>query len=111
MCLGHGERSLVSRNGRRYRAPRYRLQRLDEVETIDPSPLSPWRAEAFAEIEVGLDREAAAERAEAKRLTSDIVVYSEDSGREGHLGAAVAALDSNLETVESQQVQVEPMDR
>ena len=43
--------------------------------------------------------------------TLDIVVYSDASGREGHLGAAVVALDSNLETVESQQIQVGPMDR
>jgi hypothetical protein len=36
------------------------------------------------------------------RSTSDIVVYSDASGREGHLGAAVVVLDSDLETVESQ---------
>ena len=36
------------------------------------------------------------------RSTSDIVVYSDASGREGHLGAAVVALDNNLEIIESQ---------
>jgi ribonuclease HI len=87
------------------------LQKLDELETIDPSPLPPWRAEPFAEIDVGSDRETAVERAETTRSTSDIVVYSDASGREGHLGAAVVALDSNLETVESQVIQVGPMDR
>jgi ribonuclease HI len=87
------------------------LQRLDELETIDPSPLPPWRAEPFAEIEIGTDRDTAVERADTTRSTSDIVVYSDASGREGHLGAAVVALDGNLETVESQQVQVGPMDR
>ncbi|KAG2000761.1 hypothetical protein GB937_010863, partial [Aspergillus fischeri] len=86
-------------------------QALDELETIDPSPLPPWRVEPFAEIEVGSDRETAVERAETTRFTSDIVVYSDVSGREGHLGAAVVALNSNLETVESQQIQVGPMDR
>jgi DNA repair protein RadC len=33
------------------------------------------------------------------------------SGREGHLGAAAVALDNNLQVIESQQVQVGPMDR
>jgi ribonuclease HI len=87
------------------------LQRLDELETIDPSPLAPWRDEPFAEIEVGSDRETAVERAETVRSMSDIVVYSDASGREGHLGAAVVALDNNLQVVESQQVQVGPTDR
>jgi ribonuclease HI len=40
-----------------------------------------------------------------------IVVYSDASGSEGHLGAAVAALDNSPEAIESQQVQVGPMDR
>ena len=87
------------------------LERLDELETIDPRPLPPWRAESFTEIEIGSDRETARERAETVRSTSAIVVYSDASGREGHLGAAVVALDNNLEVIESQQVQVGPMDR
>lgn len=39
------------------------------------------------------------------------MVYSDASGREGHLGGAVSALDDALEVIESQQVQVGPMDR
>jgi ribonuclease HI len=62
-------------------------------------------------IEVGSDREIAIEQAEAIRSTSDIVVYSDASGRDGHLGAAVVAFNDNMEIVESQQVQVGPMDR
>lgn len=87
------------------------LARLDELETIDPRPLSPWRAEPFTEIEVGSDQKTARERAEAVWPTSAIVVYSDASGRESHLGAAIVALDNNLEVFESQQVQVGPMDR
>lgn len=87
------------------------LERLDELETIDPRPLPPWRAESFAEIEIGSDRETARERAETVGSTSAIVVYSDASGREGHLGAAIAVLDNNLEVIESQQVQVGPMER
>jgi hypothetical protein len=33
-------------------------------------------------------------------------VYSDASGREGHLGAAAAALNDSLETIDSMQVQV-----
>ncbi|KAI3096011.1 hypothetical protein CBS147333_9647 [Penicillium roqueforti] len=87
------------------------LERLDELETIDPRPLPPWRAESFAEIEIGSDRETARERAETVGSRSAIVVYSDASEREGHLGAAIAVLDNNLEVIESQQIQVGPMDR
>jgi hypothetical protein len=34
-------------------------------EMIDPTPLPPWRKEAFSEIEIESDREIAIERAEA----------------------------------------------
>lgn len=59
----------------------------------------------------GTDRETAGERAETVRSISDIVVYSDASGRQGHLGAAVVALDDNLQIFESQQVQVGPSGR
>ncbi|KAJ5588487.1 hypothetical protein N7537_011165 [Penicillium hordei] len=59
------------------------------------------RAESFTEIEIGSDREIARERAETTRSTSAIVVYSDTLGRKGHLGAAVVALDNNLEVIES----------
>jgi hypothetical protein len=87
------------------------LERLDELETIDPRPLPPWRLEPFAEIEIGSDRETAAQRPKTVRTTSDIVVYSDASGRQDYLGAAVVALDNNLEIIQAQQVQVGPMDR
>jgi hypothetical protein len=87
------------------------LERLNELETIDPRPLPPWRLDPFVEIEVGSDREAAREQAEAIRSTSDIIVYSDASGRDGHVGAAVVALNDTMEMVESQQVQVGLMDR
>ncbi|THC87933.1 hypothetical protein EYZ11_012624 [Aspergillus tanneri] len=87
------------------------LERLNELEIIDPTPPPPWRAESFTEIEVESDWETARERAETVRATSDLIVYSDASGREGYQGAAVVALDDNLEIIESQQVQVGPMDR
>jgi hypothetical protein len=102
--------------------PRYRFplaetlktmdpSRLAALETIDPRPLPPWRTEAFAEIEVNSDRETARERAETIRATSDLIVYSDASGRKGHLGAAIVTLNGSDEVIESQQVQVGPIDR
>ncbi|XHF99701.1 hypothetical protein AWENTII_013004 [Aspergillus wentii] len=85
--------------------------RLNGLETIDPRPLPPWRADAFAKIEIESDREVARERAETARSTSDVVVYSDASGLKDHLGAAVVTLDENLEVVESKQIQVGPADR
>jgi hypothetical protein len=70
------------------------LGRLDELEMIDPRPRPPWRTESFTEVEIGLDRETARERAETARTTSAIVVYSDAPAREGHLGAAAVALDN-----------------
>ena len=87
------------------------VDRLNELEMIDPRPLPPWRTAAFTEIELEPDREIARERAEAARDRSDIVVYSDASGRKGHLGVAIVALNDNEDVVESQQVQVGSMER
>jgi ribonuclease HI len=87
------------------------LDRLNELETIDPQPLPPWCGDAFAGIEIELDRETARERAETATSTSDVIVYSDASGREDHLGAAVVALDENQDVMGSEQVQVGPMNR
>jgi hypothetical protein len=77
------------------------LDRLNDLETMDPRPLPPWRTESFTEIENELDRESARDPAETVRSTSDIIVYSDVFGQEGHLGAVVVALDDNLEVAES----------
>ncbi|KAJ5240521.1 uncharacterized protein N7469_002112 [Penicillium citrinum] len=69
--------------------------RLMALETIDPRPLPPWPIE----------------QAKTVHSTSDIVVFSDASGRDGHLGAAAIALNNNGDVVESQQVQVGPMER
>ena len=63
------------------------LERLQEIEMIDPAPLPPWRKEGFSEIEIESDSELAIERAETAQATADIVVYPDASGRHGHLGA------------------------
>ena len=86
-------------------------ERLNDLETIDPRPLPPWRTEPFTEIEIEPDRETARDRAGTIRSTSDIIIYSDASGREGYLGAAAVALNDSLEITESQQVQVSPIDR
>ncbi|KAI2671315.1 hypothetical protein LCP963914a_9676 [Penicillium roqueforti] len=80
------------------------IDRLNELETINPRPLPPWRKDAFTEIELKPDRETARERAASAKDTSDIVVYSDASGRKGHLGAAIVALNDKDKVTESQQV-------
>ncbi|OQE09663.1 hypothetical protein PENFLA_c105G04679 [Penicillium flavigenum] len=88
------------------------LERLHELEMIDPTPLTPWRTEAFWKIEIEPDREIAIERAVAARSKSDVVVYSDASERHGHLGAAAIGFNnSSPETTESLQIQVGQMDR
>ncbi|KAJ5593504.1 hypothetical protein N7537_010408 [Penicillium hordei] len=82
------------------------LGRLQEIEMIDPTPLPPWRKE-----EIESERGIAIIMAEVARSTADIVVYSDASGQEGHLGAAAAVLSDSLETIDSIQVQVGPMGR
>ena len=77
-------------------------ERLDELETIEPRSLPPWRPEPFTVFEIEPDRNIARKQAEAVRYTSEIVTYSNASGRQGCMGAAVVALDSNLEITESQ---------
>ncbi|GFF97065.1 hypothetical protein IFM47457_11205 [Aspergillus lentulus] len=65
------------------------LERLDKLETINPSPLPLWRTEPLTE-------ETAVEQAEATQSISDIIVYSDASGCKGHLDAAIMALDNDL---------------
>jgi hypothetical protein len=77
------------------------VDQLNELEMIDPRPLPPWRIEAFAEIKTGIDQEVARERVKTIQLTFNIVVYSDASRRDGHLGAAVVALGNNQEIIES----------
>lgn len=80
------------------------LDRLGELETINPRPLPPWQAEPFTEIEIQSDRETAREWAEAVWSTAGIVVYSDASRCQSHLGAAIVALDDELKIIESRQV-------
>lgn len=86
-------------------------ERLQELEMIDPTPLPPWRTEAFSNIGIEPNKEIAIAQAETACSTSEIVVYSDASGRQGHLGAAAVALDGSQEITEKYQVQVGPMDR
>ncbi|KAL2696035.1 hypothetical protein AAEP93_003335 [Penicillium crustosum] len=87
------------------------VNRLNELETIDPRPLPPWRANSFTDIELEHDLETARGKAESAKDMSDIVVYSDASGRDDHLGAAIVTLNDNGEVLEAQQIQVGPMDR
>jgi hypothetical protein len=79
------------------------------TDTIDPTPLPPWREPAFVEINIEPDREKAKDKATALRATSGTIVYSDASGQHNQLGAAAVALDKNLRVVESRQICVELM--
>lgn len=48
---------------------------------------------AFTETELELDRQTAREGADSAMNTSDILVYSDASEREGHPRAAILALE------------------
>jgi ribonuclease HI len=88
------------------------LERLHELEMIDPTPLPPWQTGAFSSIEIEPDRETAIKQARAARSKSDVIVYSDASGRHGHLGAAAIGFHKNSpEAIKSLQTQVGPMDR
>jgi hypothetical protein len=53
------------------------LDRLDELETIDPRQLPPWRAEALTDIEIESYPKTARESSETIRSMSNLVVYSD----------------------------------
>lgn len=78
------------------------LERLDELETIDLSPLLYSESSPSADIDTRLDREIAVERAETTQSTSDIINYSDTSRRESYLSATntIVALGDNLQVVE-----------
>jgi hypothetical protein len=65
----------------------------------------------FSKIEIEPDREVAMEKAEVRRSISDVVIYSDASGRPGHLEAAAAAIDEMQQTTDRVQIQVGSMDR
>lgn len=80
------------------------LDRLGELVTINPRLLPLWQAEPFTEIEIQPDCETAREQAEAVWSTAGIVIYSDASRCQSHLGAAIVALDDELKIIESRQV-------
>lgn len=66
------------------------LRRLQTLETIDPTPLAPWREQTFAEIEIKPNREKAKANAAARRDMPGTTVFSDASGQQNHLGAAAS---------------------
>jgi hypothetical protein len=57
----------------------------NEVETVDSTPFPPWIIEDFAQIEIEPDKESAIEQAGFAWANADRTVYSDASGRQGHL--------------------------
>ena len=77
--------------------------------TIDPKPLTPWKSPSFVEIDIEPDREKAKDKATAIQAPSNMVVFSDASGQNSHLGAAAVMLDHNQEVLESRQLSVGSM--
>ncbi|GCB25455.1 hypothetical protein AAWM_08340 [Aspergillus awamori] len=63
------------------------LRRLQALETIDPTPLAPWRGQTFAEMNIEPNREKAKENTAARRNMPGTTVF-DASGQQNHLGAA-----------------------
>jgi hypothetical protein len=55
------------------------LERLDDLETIDPRPLAPWDPPVFEEINIDSDRDSASAKAVTLMATPSAVVYSDAS--------------------------------
>ncbi|XP_024085694.1 uncharacterized protein LOC106673621 [Cimex lectularius] len=86
-----------------------RLEQLDGLETIDPKPMIPWDPPGFVEIDIEPDRERAKDKATALQASSNMVVFSDASGQNNHLGAAAVMLDHNQEVIESRQLSIGSM--
>ena len=80
------------------------IDRLNELETIDPHPIPPWRTDMFSEIELECDREISQERVDSIRNISNIIIYLDTSRYKDYLGIAIIILNSNKEIVESKQI-------
>jgi ribonuclease HI len=86
------------------------LTRLQALETIDPRPQPPWRTPAFSEIEIEPDHDKAKEKALTRQKAAGITVFSDASGQHNQLGAAVVALDQNLNVIKSRKISVGSME-
>ncbi|KAI2955344.1 hypothetical protein CBS147323_9585 [Aspergillus niger] len=83
------------------------LKRLQTLETIDPRPLAPWRAQPFVEVDIEPDREKAQARALVRQKSAtSITVFSDASGKQNQLGAVAVALDCNLQVLKSRQISI-----
>jgi len=63
------------------------------LETINPIPLEPWRDPMFKQTNLNEDKEKATQRVINLMNTSETTIYSDASEKKGHLGAAAVTLD------------------
>jgi hypothetical protein len=70
-----------------------KVEQLDGLETIDPTPITPWESPPFIEIDIEPERDKANEKATALLASPRAVIYSDASGKKGLLGAAAVTLD------------------
>ena len=82
------------------------LKRLDTLETIDPRPLAPWDPPVFEDIIIDSDRDEAEKKAMALIATQSIIVYSDASADQNHVGAAAVVLDHDQMMIEHQKISI-----
>ena len=71
------------------------IDQLEDLETINPRPLEPWRRPGFNKIDIETDKEAAIQKATRLLKTSETVIYTDASAKDSNLGAAAVIMSSN----------------
>jgi ribonuclease HI len=86
-----------------------KTEQLTGLETINPTPTTPWNAPPFVEINIKPDRDKASENATTLLASPGTVIYLDTSGQKGHLRAAAVMLNENQGVADSQQVSIASM--
>jgi ribonuclease HI len=86
-----------------------KVEQLDGLETIDPTPITPWESPPFIEIDIEPERDKANEKATALLASPRAVIYSDASGKKGLLGAAAVTVDREQTVADSRQVSIGSM--
>jgi hypothetical protein len=86
-----------------------KIEQLTGLETIDPTPSTPWNGPPFVEIDIEPNRDKAEENATTLLASPGTVIYSDASGRKGLPGAAAVILNGDQAVADSRRVSIGPM--